>query len=150
MPTKYPGTTAEKRALNAYIALQRAADSLSARLLSGLSAAKLTESQFGVLEALYHLGPMCQRDIARKILTTKANMTLVIDNLEKRALVQRTRSKADRRYFEIALTTAGRKLIEEFLPEHVDAICRQFDILNAEEQELLRKISRTLGKQSRE
>ena len=49
----------------------------------------LTAPQFGVLEALYHLGPLCQKDLAAKILKSSGNMTMVIDNLEKRDLVRR-------------------------------------------------------------
>ena len=56
-----------------------------------MAAFDLTISQFGVLEALYHKGPLCQRDIAAKILKSTGNITMVIDNLEKRELVRRER-----------------------------------------------------------
>ena len=72
-----------------------------------MSAAGLTISQFGVLEALHHKGPLCQRDIAVKILKSTGNITLVIDNLEKQGLVTRERTSEDRRYLTIRLTGQG-------------------------------------------
>ena len=57
MPTHYRGTTEEQAALDAYIKLMRAAESVTARLEPLMRAADLTVGQFGALEALLHLGP---------------------------------------------------------------------------------------------
>lgn len=51
-----------------------------------------------MLEALYHKGPLCKRDIAAKILKSTGNITLLIDNLEKNGLVRRERDNEDRRF----------------------------------------------------
>ncbi|MBA2748856.1 MAG: MarR family transcriptional regulator, partial [Tatlockia sp.] len=91
MGTRYLGTTEEVTALNAYIKLVRATESVSHRLHRHLESSKLTVTQFGVLEALFHLGAMHQRDLAEKLLKSGGNITLVIDNLEKRQLVKRDR-----------------------------------------------------------
>ena len=92
------------RALNTYTKLMRAAESVTGRVHRVLAAPRLTISQFGVLEALYHKGPLCQRDIAAKILKSTGNITLVIDNLEKQGLVKRERTSEDRRYLTVKLT----------------------------------------------
>ena len=63
MPTHYRGSAQERAALDAYIKLMRAADSVTARLDPLMRAADLTVGQFGALEALLHLGPLCQRDL---------------------------------------------------------------------------------------
>lgn len=76
----------------------------------------MTNSQFGVLESMYDLGPLCQREIGNKILKSGGNMTLVIDNLEKGGLVQRVQDAKDRRYLNIHLTTRGRDLISRIFP----------------------------------
>ncbi len=90
MATHYRGTTAEIRALNAYIKLVRASESVVGHIGQILRAGgRLTLSQFGVLEALWHLGPLCQRNPGLKILKSSGNMTMVVDNLEKRELVDR-------------------------------------------------------------
>src|SRR5512139_2869528 len=104
------------KALSAYVKLMRAAESLTARIHRNLADVDLSISQFGTLEALYHLGPMTQIEIGKKILKSSGNMTMVIDNLEKRALVRRERGKEDRRYFTVHLTGAGKKLISDFFP----------------------------------
>lgn len=83
MPTHYRGTTEEELALNTLIKLTRAADSVVNRLDSSGTRGCLTGTQFGVLETLFHLGPMCQGEVGDKLLKSSGNMTLVIDNLEK-------------------------------------------------------------------
>jgi len=103
-------------------------------------------SQFGVLEALVHLGPLCQNVLGSKILKSNSNMTTVIDNLEKRGLVKRERSSEDRRIITIYLTEKGKETIESVLPQHVAAIKSQFEILSPEEQIQLGKLLRKLGR----
>jgi len=61
MGTRYKGTREETRALNAFIKLVRAAQSVSGRVESHFSEVGLSVSQFGALEALYHLGPSSRR-----------------------------------------------------------------------------------------
>ena len=56
-PSRYRGDRAERLALSAYLKLTRASESLWKRLAPGLAREDLTVSQFGVLEALHHLGP---------------------------------------------------------------------------------------------
>jgi MarR family 2-MHQ and catechol resistance regulon transcriptional repressor len=149
MATHYRGSAQEKRALNAFIALMRAADSLGARLGAGLGEHDLTASQFGILETLLHLGPLCQRALAQKLLVSGGNVTMVVDNLERRALVTRERSTTDRRLVTVALTPTGRKLISAVFPRHMATIVAQFQILSPAEQEALRRLCRTLGTQSK-
>ena len=147
MGTRYLGTTEEVTALNAYIKLVRATESLSHRLHRHLESSKLTVTQFGVLEALFHLGAMHQRDLAEKLLKSGGNITLVIDNLEKRQLVKRDREVGDRRCISVSLTPAGKQLISDLFPAHVDAIAQQMSILSLEEQAELGRLCKKLGKQ---
>jgi len=146
LPTHYQGTQKETRALDAYIKLTRAAESMNARLGQRGTHAGLTPSQFGVLETLLHLGPMCQTEISNRLLKSTGNITLVIDNLEKQDLVRRVRSEQDRRYITIHLTAQGQELIERIFPDHVAAIVEEMSILNPAEQETLGRLSRKLGK----
>ena len=108
----------------------------------------LTLSQFGVLEALYHLGSMSQTEICSKLLKSGGNMTLVIDNLEKHGLVQRNQDIEDRRITTVSLTSAGRDLISEVLPVHVAAIVEEMNSITVEEQKSLGQICKKLGKKS--
>jgi len=133
------------RALNTYTKLMRAAESVTSRVHRVLSEPKLTISQFGVLEALYHKGPLCQRDIASKILKSTGNITLVIDNLEKQSLVRRVRDDEDRRYFTIHLTEAGAALIARVFAAVEAAIVTEMALLSENEQELLGSLCKKLG-----
>ncbi len=150
MPTHYQGTPEQVLALNAFIKLTRAVDSLEARLAQRGTLCDLTPSQFGVLESLYHLGPMCQGEVSAKILRSTGNMTLVLDNLEKRGLVRRERDTDDRRKINIVLTEAGRELISRILPGQIAAIVEEMGVLTPEEQTALGRICRKLGKREKD
>ncbi len=147
MPTHYEGSAAEVRALDAYIKLSRAAGTVSTGAFerTRLADAKLTEGQFGVLEALQHLGPLHQCDLARKHLLSGGNMTMIVDNLEKRGLVRRERSAEDRRFVRVHLSPAGRRLIKSVFPRHAATLTEMMGALSATEQEQLGKLCRKLG-----
>jgi MarR family 2-MHQ and catechol resistance regulon transcriptional repressor len=145
MGTHYDGSKKERRALDAYVKLRRATESVSARLSASFSGEGLTESQFGVLEVLHHLGSLCQADLGKKILRSGGNMTMVIDNLERRGLVTRQRDPQDRRYSTVSLTAEGQKLIDRIFPAHVDAVVDEFGRLTTAEQEELARLCRKLG-----
>ena len=133
------------RALNTYTKLMRAAESVTGRIGRCMLAADLTISQFGVLEALLHKGPLCQRDIAAKILKSTGNITMVIDNLEKRGLVRRERDSQDRRYLTVFLTEAGTALITKTFAGVESSIVAEMSVLSENEQELLGTLSKKLG-----
>jgi len=145
MPTHYTGNQQEKLALNTFIKLTRATDSLLARLARRGTHESLTSSQFGVLEALHHLGPMCQSDLGGKLLKTGGNITMVIDNLEKRGLVVRKRDDEDRRFVLVSLTDEGQQLIADLFPGHLEAIMEELSILTPDEKETLGHLCRKVG-----
>ena len=105
----------------------------------------LTPSQFAVLEALYHIGPLCLSELAQKILRTSGNLTMVVDNLEKSGYVKRVPSAKDRRFIRAEITDAGRRLIASIFPEHASGITDLMSRLTAEEQDTLRELCRKLG-----
>lgn len=145
MQKKYSKNKRENRALQAYVKLMRAAESVTARVHQNLSSKGLTLSQFAVLEALYHLGPLSQSGIGRKILRSSGNITMIIDNLEKNGLAQRKRNKADRRFFIVHLTDRGTKLIENIFPPHARVIAKEFSVLTDAEQDMLGSLCKKLG-----
>ena len=145
MGTKHHGTAAEKRALDTYIKLRRAVNAVGLREGEVMRGAGLTESQFGALEALHHLGPLCQRELAAKVLKSAGNMTTVVDNLEKCGLVARRREGDDRRVVMVHLTKSGEELIRKVFPMVVDALVSSFSILSAKDQNQLAALCRRLG-----
>ncbi len=145
MGTKFKGTKAETRALDTYIKLIRAADSVAARVEAPISAIHLSVSQFGVLEALYHLGPLHQKELARKTLKSTGNITMVVDNLEKHGYVERMRDENDRRHYLVRITATGRRQISEFFPGHAARIAREMSFLTKQEQEELGRLCKKVG-----
>jgi MarR family 2-MHQ and catechol resistance regulon transcriptional repressor len=146
MGTQYHGTDKEIRALNTYIKLMRAADSLLVRLQQRGTMGGLTITQFGTLELLLHKGPLPQHEICRKLLKSGGNITLVVDNLVKKGLVVRERSTTDRRVVMIELSAKGRLLIEDLFPDHARSIAEELSVLTLEEQDTLGRICRKLGR----
>lgn len=135
----------ETLSLAAFVKLKRSSERVSSHIHAILGDYALSESQFGVLEALHHLGPLCQRDLAQKILKTTANMTLTIDKLEQRDLVVRQRTPEDRRYYSICLTAAGQELIEELFPQVKARIVSVLSALSAAELTELGRMCKLLG-----
>lgn len=148
MGTHYKGSKKEIRALDAFIKLNRASESLNSRLAAQLNEWNLTVSQFGALEALYHLGPLNLSELSQKLLKSGGNITMVADNLEKRGLLVRKRSKTDRRYVKVELTSDGKKLIESIFPNHVTNIVNEMDTLEPNELEELSRLCKKLGRRT--
>ncbi|MEN8376594.1 MAG: MarR family transcriptional regulator [Gemmatimonadota bacterium] len=139
-------TARRRRALNTFVKFMRAYASVTARLEPEITKHGVTRTQFEVLEALLHLGPMNQRQLGEKILSSKGNITTVLDNLERDGLVERRPVEGDRRQKLVALTAAGRKRIRRIFPRQADAIVREFGTLTSEEQRTLGELCRKLGR----
>jgi MarR family transcriptional regulator, 2-MHQ and catechol-resistance regulon repressor len=145
MGTKYKGTKKEVNALNSFIKLTRAADSVRTRVNSVLDGTSITESQFYVLDALYHTGPLNQKEIGEKVFRSGGNITLVIDNLEKQGLVKRVRGKEDRRYFTVHLTKAGKSQMDKIFPRFLSVIVQEMKRLNENDLRELQKLCKAVG-----
>lgn len=150
MGTHYRGPEEQRRALDAYVKMVRANDTVASALRTALRHEGLTVSQLGVLEALLHLGPMVQSDLAEKLLTSPSNLTTVVDNLEEGSLVRRERSTEDRRQVEVSLTPDGRDLIEDVFPRHAERITELMGALDADELEEFGRLCRKLGQGAEE
>jgi len=146
MTTKSRMTDHQRAVLKTYTQMMRATDAVTNRMHRHLADSGLTGSQFGVLEALYHLGPLCQRDIGQKILKTSGNMTTVIDNLEKRKLVVRVKDMQDRRRISVELTPTGFDLISTVFPIHAEIAEQVFAVMSPGELQTLGSLLKKVGK----
>jgi MarR family transcriptional regulator, 2-MHQ and catechol-resistance regulon repressor len=146
MPSRYRGTPDQIRTLDAFIKLMRAAGAVRGRLGEDLAGRGLTENQFGVLEMLLHLGPRHQQEISRKLFTTGANISLIVEQLVRRGLVERRRDADDRRRVSVRLTAQGRRLIQTVFPRHLKSVMAEFATLSPAEQESLAILCRKLGR----
>ncbi len=136
----------EENALRLWIALARCYVTFSRAVACKVAEYDLTAPQFGVLEALYHLGPLPLGELAEKLLVTGGNVTYVMDRLEAQDLVARERLGDDRRVVLAHLTTKGRATIEGVFPGHVEFVRGLVEGLDPEDQDTLRNLLKKLGK----
>lgn len=146
MGTHYKGSENDQLLLNAYIKLVRSTESVNSKLSRALALKNLTITQFGVLEVLYHLGPLNQRSIGDKLLKSGGNITMVIDNLQKNGFVVRKKCPGDRRAVLVHLTDEGEAFISQLFPEHLSRLREEFSVLSEKEMSDLAKICKKLGK----
>jgi len=116
--------TTEKYGKNAdlvmsmWVKLARATDTLASLTAKDIDTYGLTVPQFGVIESLGHLGPMKIGEMCSKKLMSGGNITVVVDNLEKQGLVERTKDETDRRAYVLRLTGKGEEKFKEMFPKH--------------------------------
>ncbi|MFA3783768.1 MarR family winged helix-turn-helix transcriptional regulator [Melioribacteraceae bacterium 4301-Me] len=106
---------------------------------------KLTAPQFQVLEVLSKTGPVPLKKISEELMVTGANITCVMDNLEKEGLVERIHSKEDRRVILADLTEKGKAKINSIMPTYLENISAITNALSEQEHKelinLLAKLS---------
>jgi len=139
----------QRLALTSYVRLVRAANTARACAAQHLGDSGLTLTQFAVLEALFHLGPMSLSEVAEKVLTTGGNLTMVAGNLERDGLVRRQQSPQDGRVQIVALTTKGKSLMRRVFPVHAAGITEFMAALDERELGQLGELCRKLGSPAR-
>jgi MarR family 2-MHQ and catechol resistance regulon transcriptional repressor len=100
----------------------------------------LTAPQFHVLQVLYNEGPMPLKRISEHLLVTGANITCVVDNLEKEDFVKRVPSKKDRRVINAELTGKGEEKVKKLFPQYSKGFDDSFSKLTKDEKKQLVKI----------
>jgi DNA-binding MarR family transcriptional regulator len=85
--------------------------------------AQLTTNQYNVLRILRgsHPARLACSDIAERMIERDPDITRLVDRLEKRGLVKRTRSRQDRRVVEVSMTDKGLMLVRA-LDAHVQRL----------------------------
>jgi MarR family transcriptional regulator, 2-MHQ and catechol-resistance regulon repressor len=145
MGTHYKGSLKEINTLNSYIKLLRAFGSISSKLYIKLAKEGLTESQFHLLDALYHLGPMNQKELGKKIFRSEGNITMVVNNLEKQKIIKKKQSEEDKRVCIIKLNKEGRELYEKVFPKFLKVIMVEFDRIKANEHKEFQKTCKKIS-----
>src|ERR1700704_5545068 len=101
-----------------WLVLARAYGSMGGYIEDSIAAQGLGISDFMVLEALLHKGPLTISAIGEKVLLASASMTSAIDRLEKREFVRRTSCTSDRRIRIVELTDCGKAFTAEIYARH--------------------------------
>jgi MarR family transcriptional regulator, 2-MHQ and catechol-resistance regulon repressor len=135
----------QEAALKLWVVLSRAYDSILAHLQADVARHNLTLMEFGILEVLYHKGPLLLGEVQRRILVSSGGVTYLVDRLESKGLVERVACPEDRRARYAALTEAGEDLIRSIFPEHAERIEAIMSELAPEEKKTLHRLLRRLG-----
>ena len=106
---------------------------------------ELILSDFGILEMLLHKGPQPVNVLGLHVDLNPASISVAVDRLYERGLVNREESPNDRRIRVVSLTTKGRKLISAAFRRHAELIETLFSVLSADEQAQLQTLLRKLG-----
>ncbi|MES2522707.1 MAG: MarR family transcriptional regulator [Gemmatimonadota bacterium] len=138
------GDKKRRRALDAYVGLQRAAALSAARVDAAVQPFGLSASQFGVLETIATRGAVHQQELAEALDRSKAQMTAIIDALESRGLVRRERHQVDRRFITVHLTAEGRTVLADTTPARAAAIVELMSELTGEQRARLARLTRRL------
>jgi len=138
-------SAAQERALKLFVVLTRASNALHRKLNERIDLHDLTLTEFGILEALYHKGPLLLGDVQRKILLSSGGVTYTVDRLAEKGLVERRECASDRRARYAALTPKGEALISEIFPSHADQITDLMSVLSSKEQGELVDLLKRLG-----
>jgi len=123
--------------LNVVIGLYRSYFRIHRSTQKLIASYNITMPQFGVMEALYHLGNMNIGEIIDRTLSTSGNMTVVIKNLEQDGWITRHTDPADKRAYLVQLTKRGEELIETIFPKHLNDLDGLLDNLDTKEKEHL-------------
>ncbi len=132
--------------LKLWVVLSRAFDAVQAHAQADAARRGLTIMEFGVMEVLYHKGPLTLGEVQRKILVTSGGVTYLVDRLAAKGLVERRRCDKDRRAYYAALTPAGEELIREIFPKHAAAVHQALGGLDDADKAQAIALLRALGR----
>jgi len=136
---------ADTTGVHVWLVLWKATSAIEAHALQSIDALGICHSDFGVLEALLHKGPLPVNAIGKKVLLTSGSSTTAVDRLEKRKLVERKWGHADRRVCLVHLTATGRRLISKAFADHAEAMERASSGLTRQERQTLLVLLKKLG-----
>ncbi len=133
-----------------WLVLWKAAHAVGAVARRNVESLGIGLSDFAVLEALLHKGPLAVQALGAKVLLTSGSMTAAVDRLERRGLVERRGDAGDRRVRVVHLTAQGRRTIQGMFARHEQAMERAVGPLSAAERATLVGLLRKLGRGAEE
>lgn len=132
--------------VHVFLVLWKAANAVGAYAENSISELEMCGSDFAVLEALLHKGPLPINEIGKKVLLTSGSITVAVDRLESKGLVERRASGTDRRARIVHLTKNGRELIARVYADHASDMERLTSAsLSRGERETLIRLLKKIG-----
>ena len=131
-----------------WLVMMKAMRALSRYAAAGIEETGLGLSDFGILEALLHKGPLPVNTIGPIVDLTPGSISIAVDRLFEKGLVTRVESSEDRRVRIVALTPSGRDLIGTAFRKHAGQMRKVFSELSSEELRCLDGALKKVGKQA--
>ncbi len=144
--TGKPGKTDDLSGIHLWLVLWKAARAVEAQAQHSIARFGMVQSDFGVLEALLHRGPLSAKQVGAKVLLTSGSVTAAIDRLAARGLVRREDDARDRRVCIVHLTAAGKRLIERAFAQHRTEMEEALAEFSIEDRRALLPLLRQLGR----
>lgn len=141
---------AEAPALHLWVVLARAFRAIEVHAAADAARHELTLAEFGILEALWHKGPLLLGELGQTILVSSGGITFLVDRLERRGLVARQECEEDRRARYAVLTREGEKLVQRIFPEHARRIAEVLAGLEPAAQLQAAEMLKQLGRHAAE
>jgi MarR family transcriptional regulator, 2-MHQ and catechol-resistance regulon repressor len=127
----------------------KAHEAASDYLYRGIEETGISDTDFRVLEALLHKGPLPVNTIGPKVHLTPGSISVAVDRLLEKGLVSRVESPDDRRVRIVALTKSGKELIAPIFRKHSAEIRRVFADANPKELQVLESVLKKAGKRAK-
>jgi MarR family transcriptional regulator, 2-MHQ and catechol-resistance regulon repressor len=132
--------------VHVFLVLWKAARAVQAYAEKSIIDLEVCGTDFAVLEALLHKGPLPVNEIGKKVLLTSGSITVAVDRLEKKGLVERCAHGTDRRARIVHLTKEGRKMITVAYTQHAADLERLMSAsLTAKERATLIRLLKKTG-----
>jgi MarR family transcriptional regulator, 2-MHQ and catechol-resistance regulon repressor len=131
-----------------WLVMMKAMRALTRYAAAGIEETGLGLSDFGVLEALLHKGPLPVNAIGPIVDLTPGSISIAVDRLHAKGLVSRVESGEDRRVRIVALTQRGKALIDSAFRKHSGQMRRVFSELSPEELQGFEVALKKIGKRA--
>jgi MarR family 2-MHQ and catechol resistance regulon transcriptional repressor len=131
-----------------WLVMMKAMRALTRYAATGIEETGLGLSDFGVLEALLHKGPLPVNTIGPIVDLTPGSISIAVDRLVAKGLVSRVESAEDRRVRIVALTSSGKDLIVPAFRKHSSQMKRVFSEVSPEELRGLEVALKKVGKRA--
>src|SRR5947199_4417357 len=139
-------TRQDSTGVHVWLVFMKAFQALLPHAARSIKRTKLGDSDFRVLEALLHKGPLRVNTIGPKVWLTPGSISVAVDRLVKKGLVLRKDHADDRRVRQVELTAKGRALIARGFQEHSAAMETSVRVLSKNERLTLLRLLKKLGK----
>jgi MarR family 2-MHQ and catechol resistance regulon transcriptional repressor len=132
--------------VHTWLVMMKAMHAITRYGLANLEETGLGFSDFAVLEALLHKGPLPVNVIGPKVNLTPGSISVAVDRLFSKGLVSRAECSEDRRVRIVALTPRGKSVITPIFRAHMETMEKVFSGLSPDEMRQLEQQLKRIGK----